>query len=214
MRIWIGHKICLLLPLANIASNRFIRCSILRIKKFPDRKSWALNINRYEGTEYDMMKARTQADVRLVLLVSPMFISSKLTQIFRLIPVSSSGLQWVMQNTLYSSPHSVESQTLISPDKINSNNYSASNMYWACKRICGIAEQDREFLSQGVKDFWKAQEESMYKSTAKDVKALKKAYKKSKKDGRAYATKLAKSYASKQLRKLQQGIQQASVHFC
>ena len=40
----------------------------------------------------------------------------------------------------------------------------------------------------------------MYKSTAKDVKALKKAYKKSKKDGRAYATKLAKNYASKQLK--------------
>ena len=45
-------------------------------------------------------------------------------------------------------------------------------------------EQDREFLSQGVKDYWKAQETSMYKSTIKDVKALKKAYKKSKKDGR------------------------------
>ena len=72
-------------------------------------------------------------------------------------------------------------------------------MYWACKRICGIAEQDREFLSQGVKDYWKAQETSMYKSTIKDVKALKKAYKKSKKDGRAYATKIAKNYAAKQL---------------
>ncbi len=59
-------------------------------------------------------------------------------------------------------------------------------------------EQDREFLSQGVKDYWKAQETSMYKSTIKDVKALKKTYKKSKKDGR-YATKIAKNYAAKQL---------------
>ena len=67
--------------------------------------------------------------------------------------------------------------------KIDSNNYNANNMYWACKRICGIAEQDREFLSQGVKDYWKAQETSMYKSTIKDVKALKK----------------AKNYAAKQL---------------
>ena len=39
----------------------------------------------------------------------------------------------------------------------------------------------------------------MYKSTIKDVKALKKAYKKSKKDGRVYATKIAKNYAAKQL---------------
>ena len=39
----------------------------------------------------------------------------------------------------------------------------------------------------------------MYKSTIKDVKALKKAYKKSKKDGRAYATNIAKNYAAKQL---------------
>ena len=134
--------------------------------------------NRYEGTEYDMMKAENasrraigvtrQSDVHII-------------QTYTDLPADTCQLQWLAmgnaEHSVFIPAFSGITDTHKSY-KINSNNYSASNMYWACKRICGIAEQDREFLSQGVKDFWKAQEKSMYKSTAKDVKALKKAYKK------------------------------------
>ena len=34
--------------------------------------------------------------------------------------------------------------------KIDSNNYNANNMYWACKRICGIAEQDMVGIAAGL----------------------------------------------------------------
>ena len=155
--------------------------------------------NRYEGTEYDMMKPENVSRRPIGVTRSS---DIHIIQTFTDLPKDTCQLQWLAMGN---AEHSVFIPAFSGITdthkgyKIDSAAYSASNMYWAFKRICGIAEQDREFLSEGVKNYWKAQEEAMYKSTMKDVKALKKAYKKSKKDGRAYATKIAKNYASKQL---------------
>lgn len=199
MRTWIGHKI-----LAPSSVGAYSDTELYPLFYAPDKKVSALEVmdiyrNRYEGTEYDMMKAENAGRRPIGITRSS---DIHIIQTFYDLPADTCQLQWLAmgnaEHSVFIPAFSGITDTHKSY-KIDSNNYNANNMYWACKRICGIAEQDREFLSQGVKDYWKAQETSMYKSTIKDVKALKKAYKKSKKDGRAYATKIAKNYAAKQL---------------
>lgn len=199
MRTWIGHKI-----LAPSTVGKYSDTELYPLFYAPDQKVSVLDVmdiyrNRYEGTEYDMSKAENagrrpigvtrQSDVHII-------------QTYTDLPTDTCQLQWLCmgnaEHSVFIPAFSGITDTHKSY-KINSNDYSSSNMYWACKRICGIAEMDREFLSQGVKDYWKAQEQSMYNNLSKDMKNLKKAYKKSKKEGRAYATKLAKNYASTQL---------------
>lgn len=63
------------------------------------------------------------------------------------------------------------------------------------KRICGIAEMDRAFLSRGVKDFNLLQENILLKNMQNEVSKIAKQYKISKKAGRAYVTALANKVA-------------------
>ena len=63
------------------------------------------------------------------------------------------------------------------------------------KRICGIAEMDRAFLSRGVKDFNLLQENILLKNMQNEVSKIAKQYKISKKVGRAYVTALANKAA-------------------
>ena len=66
------------------------------------------------------------------------------------------------------------------------------------KRICGIAEMDRAFLSRGVKDFNLLQENILLKNMQNEVSKIAKQYKISKKVGRAYVTALANKAAKEQ----------------
>ena len=45
---------------------------------------------------------------------------------------------------------------------LDGDTYNPDGAFWKFKSICTIAEQNRSLYSQGVKDFWKLQEELMY----------------------------------------------------
>ena len=66
------------------------------------------------------------------------------------------------------------------------------------KRITGIAEMDRAFLGQGVKDFWNLEEEMMLAQMEDEMDNIKAAYAKSKTAGRKYVTNLGKKVAKLQ----------------
>lgn len=198
MRTWRGHQV-----LAPSSAGKYSDSEFFELFYSPDKKVSVTDLmqlygDRYEGTDYDMMKTENegrrpigvtrQSDVHII-------------QVHENLPADTCMLQWL---TMGNAEHSVFVPAFsgitdtYAAYKVDLNQYSEKSMYYAWKRFCGIAEMDRPFLSQGVKDYNLLQEKIMLKDMQKEVSKINKAYKKSKTAGRAYVTGLAKKAAKEQ----------------
>lgn len=75
--------------------------------------------------------------------------------------------------------------------QVDGENYDPKGAYWKFKRICALAEQDRELYGKGVRDFWEKEEARLYGEMKIAEKNMKSLYAKDPKEGGAYVTKLA-----------------------
>ena len=198
MRTWRGHQV-----LAPSTVGEYSDKEFFELFYSPDSKVSVIDLmklygDRYEGTEYDMMKAENegrrpigvtrQSDVHII-------------QTYTNLPAETCNLQWLSmgnaEHAIFVPAFSGITDTFAGY-KVDLNEYNEKSMYYACKRICGIAEMDRAFLSQGVKDFNLLQEKIMLKDMQNEVSKIAKQYKTSKKSGRAYVTALANKAAKEQ----------------
>lgn len=203
MRTWIGHKTFAPSDTGDYENDKFYSLFFTPENKVSVVDVMQIYGNRYEGTPYDMMKPENAGRRPIgVVRQSDVHIIQTLPEL----PADTCQLQWLAmgnaEHTVFVPAFSGITQTY---DKYHTDwsKFSNDSMYFASKRICGLAESDREFLSQGVKDFNLLQEKMMLKKTQEQIAKIQKAYKKSKKEGRAYVTKLGIAAAKDQFVKTQ-----------
>ncbi len=203
MRTWRGHQ-----TFAPSTTGKYSDEEFYSLFFTPEKKVGVVDImklfgDRYEGTEFDMMKTENagrrpigvtrQSDVHII-------------QTYPQLPADTCQLQWLAmgnaEHAVFIPAFSGITDTHKSY-KVDWNVFNNDSMYFANKRICGLAESDRAFLSQGVKDFNVLQEEMMLKEMQNELSKVQKAYKESKKAGRAYVTALAKKVAERQFKETQ-----------
>lgn len=199
MRTWIGHKI-----LAPSTIGEYNNDEFYPLFYSPDKKVSPLTVmdiyrNRYEGTKFDM-NLPENAERRPIATTRQSQIH--VVQIIPNMPREMSAVQWL---ALGNAEHSVFIPTFSgitdthSAYKVDGNSYDPSGAYWQFKRVCGVAETDRAHLGASTKDYWKLEEQMMYKQMQKEIKKVADLYKKSPKKARTYVTKLGKDMTQNQL---------------
>lgn len=199
MRTWIGHKI-----LAPSTIGEYNNDEFYPLFYSPDKKVSPLTVmdiyrNRYEGTKFDM-NLPENAERRPIATTRQSQIH--VVQIIPNMPREMSAVQWL---ALGNAEHSVFIPTFSgitdthTAYKVDGNSYDPSGAYWQFKRVCGVAETDRAHLGASTKDYWKLEEQMMYKQMQKEIKKVADLYKKSPKKARTYVTKLGKDMTQNQL---------------
>ena len=154
--------------------------------------------DRLAGTDYDKNIAGNEGNRAIGVTTSS---DIHIIQTYSNLPADTCQLQWLAmgnaEHSVFIPAFSGITDTA-SAYKVDGSAYDSSSAWWKFKRNATLAQANRQFLSAGTKDFWKAQEESEYAKIQSELKNVTKAYKKSKTAGRAYVTKLANSMATTQ----------------
>lgn len=197
MRTWRGHQI-----LAPSTAGAYDTNKYYDLFYTPDYKVSALDLmelyrDRYQGTEFDMalnpgnrpIGVTRQSDVHII-------------ETFANLPTDTCQLQWLCsgcaEGNVFIPAFSGITDTY-KAYKVDGEKFNANSAYFTFRQVSALAQSDRDYLMGGVHDFYKAQEEKMYKDVYSKVSKIKKEYKKSKKAGRKYVTNLAKNTAKKQI---------------
>lgn len=161
----------------------------------PDEKVSVLTImdlfrNRLEGTPLDVTLEGQEGNRVIGTQKSSQI---HLLQTFPDWPASCASITWLC---LGNAEHSVFIPTFsgitdtAAAYQVDGDTYDSNGAFWKCKRICTLAEQDRTVYSQGVRDFWKQQEELMYQEMLDAAPVMLKEYGISREAGEAYVTSL------------------------
>lgn len=162
MRTWMGHKL-----LAPETIGDYRKEAMYPLFYTAARKVSALDVmdvlrNRYEGTPYDASLPENQ-DLRVIGVERQSQIH--VIQIKDNYPQEISALQWL---AFGNAEHSVFLPSFSGINdtykayKVGGEDYNEDGAYWKFKRICTLAEQNRSFYGQGVKDYWNLYEENLY----------------------------------------------------
>ena len=204
MRTWEGHRV--LAPNSEwVKGKEYSDKTFYPLFYKPEAKVSTLQImdlfrDRYEGTKYDMNKPENKSRRPIGVTKSS---DIHIIQNFANMPKEASNLQWLCMGNAEHSVFVPAFSSINKTDKsynVDGAMYDARSAYWQFKQNETLAQSDRANLSSGTKDFWKNQEKKQYASILKAVKKVNKAYKKSKKAGRKYVTKLASKAIVKQLK--------------
>lgn len=200
LRTWRGHQLFAPSKTGTYETDEFYTLLFT-----PDYKVSVLDLmkvlgDRYEGTEFDMEKEGNE-ELRPIGTVRQSDVS--IIQTFEELPDCCCQLQWLaMGNAEHCvfipafsgisdtyEKYKVEGET---PETVN------DGFYYMSRKNAALAETDREYLGEGLKDFNREQEEAMYDRIMDEIPVIAKQYEKSDKDGEEYVTKLAESMAAKQ----------------
>lgn len=162
MRTWMGHKL-----LAPLTVGEYKTEAMYPLFYDPAKKVSALDVmdvlrNRYEGTKLDASLPGNEA-LRVIGVERQSQIH--VIQVKANYPKEISALQWL---AFGNSEHSVYLPNFSGINdtyeayKVDGEEYNKDGAYWKFKRICTLAEQNRDFYGQGVKDYWKFYEENLY----------------------------------------------------
>lgn len=199
MRTWIGHKTFAPSTVGEYVNDEFYPLFYKPDKKVSPTEIMNLYRNRYEGTPFDM-KDPKNATRRPIGVTRQSQIH--IMQTYANMPKSMATVTWM---AFGNAEHSVFIPTFSgitdtpAAYKVDGSVYNSDGAYWAFKRICGLAESDRTHLGASTQDFWRLQEEMMYKQMQKEVTKVAKLYKNSPKAAKTYVTKLAKTMTQKEL---------------
>lgn len=197
MRTWMGHKIMSPSTVGDYKTDE-------RYPLFyaPDKKVSALEVmdilrNRYEGTRLDASLPENK-DLRVIGVERQSQI-----HVFQLkdkYPENWGAIQWLAfgnaEHSIFIPNFPILNDTH-SSYKVEKNRYNEDGAYWKYKRICALAEQNRAFYGQGVKDFWKLYETGLYADMQAEEDKVIAMYKKDKAAAEKYATDLQAKYAVK-----------------
>lgn len=171
----------------------------------PDEKVSVLTVmdiyrNRYEGTPLDVTLPGNEEN-RVIGPPSapPRSISSRPSPTGPRSAPPSTGWPWATRSTPCSFPSSPALPTPPRPIIWTATPTTPTAAFWKFKSICTIAEQNRSLYSQGVKDFWKLQEELMYQEMLDAAPAMLAKYSESRAAGDAYVTQLGIDMAEREM---------------
>ncbi|MBN7773280.1 C69 family dipeptidase [Clostridium aminobutyricum] len=197
MRTWMGHKLLSPSSVGDYATNAYYP---LFYK--PDAKVSALQVmdvlrNRYEGTKFD---ASLPGNEELRVIGVERQSQIHVIQIREDYPQEISALQWLaMGNAEHSVflPNFSGITDTYEAYKVDGEFYNENGAYWKFKRICTLAEQNRSFYGQGVRDYWNFYEEQLYAQMQNAEKEMVTLYKKDPQQAKKYVTDLHRSIAQK-----------------
>ena len=199
MRNWAGMTI-----LAPSLAGEYDSDEFYPLFYSPDEKVSVLTVmdiyrNRYEGTPLDVTLPGNEEN-RVIGTERPSQIH--ILQTFPDWPAECSSIDWL---ALGNTEHSVfipffSGITDTAPAyHLDGDTYNPDGAFWKFKSICTIAEQNRSLYSQGVKDFWKLQEELMYQEMLDAAPAMLAKYSESRAAGDAYVTQLGIDMAEREM---------------
>ena len=190
MRNWAGMRI-----LAPSQAGEYNGDTFYPLFYRPDQKVSVLTVmevyrNRLEGTPLDVT-LEGQENNRVIGTQKSSQIH--ILQAFPDWPASCGSITWLC---LGNAEHSVFVPTFsgitdtADAYKVDGDTYDGDGAFWKCKRICTLAEQDRGVYSQGVREFWKQQEELMYQEMLLAAPVMLSKYAESREAGERYVTEL------------------------
>ncbi len=197
MRTWMGHKL-----LAPSTVGEYKTETYYPLFYAPDKKVSALEVmdvlrNRYEGTKYDGELPENKA-LRFIGVERQSQIH--VIQVKENYPAEISALQWLAFGNAEHSvflPNFSGINDTYAAYKVDGERPNYDGAYWKFKRICALAEQNRSFYGQGVKDYWKLYEENLYSDMQKAEKQMLSLYAKDPAAAKEYITKLHMNIAKK-----------------
>lgn len=197
MRTWMGHKL-----LAPATVGEYKTEELYPLFYAPSDKVSVLEVmdvlrNRYEGTKFDASLPGNE-DLRVIGVERQSQIHA--IQVKDNYPDEISALQWL---AFGNSEHSVFLPNFSGINdtyaayKVDGEDYNPDGAYWKFKRICTLAEQNRSFYGQGVKDYWNFYEEALYADMQEAEKEMIKLYSQNPEKAKAYVTDLHMQIAAK-----------------
>lgn len=200
MRTWRGHQLFAASSVGEYSDDAFYPLLFTPENKISVLDVMQLFGDRYEGTSFDMAIPGNES---LRLIGTPLQGNVHIVQTFPELPVETCQLQWLaMGNAEHAIFVPAFSGITDTYEKYRIDNDESGivndSYYYLCKSICSIAESDRPFLSQGVKDYNLAQETQMLTEILNSIPDVQEAYAVSEKNGAEFVTDLAARMADEQ----------------
>lgn len=195
MRTWIGHH-----EFAPSTAGDYVTEEFYPLFYAPDEKVGLADVmamyrNRYQGTQYDANAEGNEGVRPIAVSTTP---ETHVVQIYGDLPAAHSAVTWLAMG---GAEHSVflpefSGITDVHPGfKVDTEDYDPTSTYWSFKKICGLADVDRNLYTQGVEDFWTFQESVMMAQMADAAQTVKELYAADPAKAAAYATELAQNMA-------------------
>lgn len=199
MRNWAGMTI-----LAPSQAGEYNADEFYPLFYKPDGKVSVLTVmdiyrNRYEGTPLDVTLPGQEGNR---VIGTERSSQIHILQTFPEWPAECAAIDWLcLGNTEHSVfiPFFAGITDTAAAYKVDGDTYDPSGAFWMFKRIDTIAEQNRTLYGQGVKEFWKQQEELMYQEMLKAAPVMISKYAESRTAGDAYVTELGIQMAEREM---------------
>ena len=199
MRNWGGMRI-----LAPSLAGTYDSDKFYPLFYTPDAKVSVLTVmdiyrDRYQGTPLDVTLPGQEGNR---VIGTERSSQIHILQTFPTWPAESAAIDWIcLGNTEHSVfvPHFSGITDTAAAYKVDGDTYDPTGAFWMFKRIDTIAEQNRTLYGQGVKDFWKQQEQLMYNEMLAAAPIMQAKYAESRTAGDAYVTELGISIAEREM---------------
>ena len=198
LRTWRGHQL-----LAPSTAGEYSDETFYPLLFEPDKKVSVIDImklygDRLEGTEFD--KNLPENKSRRAIGV-PNQGNVHIIQTFSELPDCTCQLQWLAmgnaEHAMFVPAFSGITDTYEKYKLVDTENRKLTDsFYYQTKRICALAESDREYLGQGVKDYNVRQEKAMLARILEEIPVIEKKYKWFAFIGNNYVTNLGKEMAA------------------
>lgn len=127
---------------------------------------------RYEGTAYDLNLEGQEGNRAIAVSTTP---DTHIVQLFDDMPADCAALTWLAlgggEHSVFIPEFSAVTQ-LPEAYGVDAPKYDAGSAYWAFKKICALADQDRALYNPGVQAYWQLQEESLVKQMTQEKETI------------------------------------------
>lgn len=199
MRTWIGHKVLSPSTVGDYDNDTFYELFYTPDEKVTLDDVMGIYRNRYEGTQYDADLPGNEGMRAIAVSTTP---ETHIVQIHDDYPTQSAAVTWVApggaEHSVFLPEFSGITDTAAAW-KTDSAIYTENSVYWAFKKICGLADTDRTLYTQGVEDYWTLQEALMQAEMEQAGETVKALYAQDEAKGDAYVTELAAQMAEEQM---------------
>ena len=128
---------------------------------------------RYEGTPYDLSLEGQEGNRAIAVSTTP---DTHIIQLFDDMPADCAALTWLAlgggEHSVFIPEFSAVTQ-LPEAYSVDAPQYDADSAYWAFKKICALADQDRALYNPGVQAYWKLQEDALVEQMAQEKEVIK-----------------------------------------
>ena len=205
LRTWRGHQL-----LAPSTAGEYSDETFYPLLFEPDKKVSVIDImklygDRLEGTEFD--KNLPENKWRRAIGV-PNQGNVHIIQTFDQLPDCTCQLQWLAmgnaEHAMFVPAFSGITDTYEKYQIVDTETRRVTDsFYYQSKRICALAESDREYLGQGVKEYNVRQETAMLERILEEVPTIQKKYRWFRFIGNSYVTDLGKEMAEEAYQDMQ-----------